>query len=267
MEPSAIGVRLLSSAIVPIVKKLFVVEPPGAGLVDRPVRISGLVSFRGEKRNLTERDLHRLAAELVRRSVRAAGPHERPVPQDEEEAVARALAATLHGLGDLTLSDVEAVRHGPRSLAHRLTADAPDQGRLRGLSEPATALYQSVLETACLHILHFFTQRSSFVAHTLVQQSEQLAGLVAKVDALIERNPTHAAADVAFDERYAQYIARKHGTLTIYGIDLTHSPDRWPLDATYLSLQATRTAPDRHAAHQQPARPQPRTPTARTPTH
>ena len=38
-------------------------------------------------------------------------------------------------------------------------------------------------------------------------------------------------------------IARKHGTLTIYGIDLTNSPGSWPLDAAYLSLEATAALP------------------------
>ncbi|MBB5939422.1 NACHT domain-containing protein [Streptomyces zagrosensis] len=240
MEPAAIGTRLVSSAIVPLIKKLFVAEGPGAGLVDKPVRVSALVSFRGEKRTLTERDLHKLATELVRRSIRSAGPHERPVSPGDETAVIDALARTLHGLGDLTISDVEAVRHGPRSLAQRLNEGSPDGGCPTHLSADATTLYRSVLETACLHILHFFTQRSTFVARTLVEQSEQLSGLVAKVDALIERHPSHATADAQFEERYARYIASKHGTLTIYGIDLTSSPDRWPLDATYLSLQATR---------------------------
>ncbi len=71
------------------------------------------------------------------------------------------------------------------------------------------------------------------------------------MDALIERNPTHAATDVRFEERYARYVTRKHGTLTIYGIDLTASPDRWPLDATYLSLQATPLGRHRREAHRQ----------------
>ncbi|MFE6778723.1 NACHT domain-containing protein [Streptomyces sp. NPDC057702] len=246
MEPTVIGTRLASSAIAPLVRKLFVSEGPGAGLVDKPVRISGLVSFRGEKRTLTETDLHKLAAELVRRGIRAAGPGERPIPADEQEAVTHALTRTLHGLGDLTLSDVDAVRHGSGGLARRLVAQRPDAGRAHGLSADATAFHDTVLEAACLHILHFFTQRSSFVAHTLVRQSEQLSELVTRVDALIERTPTHAAADVRFEERYARYVTARHGTLTIYGIDLTTSPDRWPLDATYLSLRATRAATPRH---------------------
>ena len=65
MEPTAIGTRLASAVIGPLVKKLFVTEGPGAGLVDKPIRISSYVSFKGEKRALTESDVRDLAAKLV----------------------------------------------------------------------------------------------------------------------------------------------------------------------------------------------------------
>ncbi|MER0481776.1 hypothetical protein ABR737_26150 [Streptomyces sp. Edi2] len=40
MDPSAVGIRLASGVVAPLVKKLFVKEGPGAGLLDGPVRIS-----------------------------------------------------------------------------------------------------------------------------------------------------------------------------------------------------------------------------------
>lgn len=46
MEPAAIGAKLASSVVTPLVKKLFRADGPGAGLVEKPVRISGFVSFR-----------------------------------------------------------------------------------------------------------------------------------------------------------------------------------------------------------------------------
>ncbi|QHC26141.1 NACHT domain-containing protein [Streptomyces sp. GS7] len=237
MDPSAVGVKLASSVVAPLVKKLFVKEGPGAGLVDRPVRISALVSFRGEQRTLTDRDLHKLAAELVRRAVRSAGPGEGPVPEDEETAVADALAATLAGLGTLDMDDVQAVALGATALAERLTAAAPQAAR--ELSRDAELLHQTLVDTACLHIVHFFTQRSTFVARTLVQQSRSLDALIEIVDEFLERHPSPRTADAAFERGYLTYLARKHGRLTIYGIDLHNSPDRWPLDAAYMSLEAT----------------------------
>ncbi|MEW1754221.1 NACHT domain-containing protein [Streptomyces angustmyceticus] len=244
MDPTALGIRLASGVVAPLVRRLFVQEGPGAALVDRPVRISGLVTFTGEKRTLAEKDLHRLARELVERAVRSAGPGERPLPADEEPAVAGALAATLRGLGSLDMDDVQAVHLGADALAGRLRAASP--AAVRGLSRDAELLHDTLLGLACLHIVHFFTRRSAFVARTLVAQSRTLDGLVGAMDAVLARHPSPQAADTAFERDYLAYLARKHGRLTIYGIDLTHSPDRWPLDAAYLSLAAT--APEATAA-------------------
>ncbi|WP_431042945.1 NACHT domain-containing protein [Streptomyces sp. P1-3] len=238
MDPGAIGARLASTAVAPLVRKLFVREGAGAGLVDKPVRISSLVSFKGEKRTLTEKDLRKLAAKLVEQAVAAAGPGERPCPADEEQAVADALAHALGGLGDLDMDDVQAVRLGHRALAQRLGGTAGEQGHDRYLSASAALLYQRLLETTCLHILHFFTQRSTFVARTLVEQSGRLGELITKVDVLIGRLPAQSAEDAGFEHRYAKYVTAKYGTLSIVGVDLSRAEASWPLDAAYLSLEA-----------------------------
>ncbi|MFF8359339.1 NACHT domain-containing protein [Streptomyces chartreusis] len=234
MEPTAIGARLASAAIGPLIKKLFVSEGPGAGLVDKPVRISAYVSFRGEKRTLTDADVGRLADRLVRKALQAG---ERPVAADERQAVTDALAVTLRALGDITVTDLDAVRLGHREFARSLrrASGSPE----RHLSADGTYFYESLLDTACLHILHFFTQRSTFVAHALVEQARSLGELVVKLDELIRRNPLPGGEDAAFEPRYLDHVAKKHGKLTIYGIDLNNSPRRWPLDVAYLSLQAS----------------------------
>ncbi|MFD6431661.1 NACHT domain-containing protein [Streptomyces venezuelae] len=232
MDPAVIGTRLASSAVAPLIKKLFVREGPGAGLVEKPVRLSSLVSFRGEQRTLGGRDVRRLAERLVAASL--ASPGERSFPPDEAEAVTDALARTLLSLGDLDMDDVQAVRLGHRELARTLIGDASASG----LSADAALYLDSVTEWACLHILQFFTQRSTFVAATLVAQSRGQDELIAKVDELIARNPTAGAEDLAFERRYLAYVAKKHSKLTIFGIDLTGSPGKWPLDAAYMSLEA-----------------------------
>ncbi|MER6673913.1 NACHT domain-containing protein [Streptomyces sp. NPDC000983] len=242
MDPAVLGVRLASSLVAPLVKKLFVQEGPGAALVDRPVRVSGLVSFRGEKRALDRPALRRLAAGLVAEALKGG---ERPVPADEEEAVALALADTLYALGDLTMTDVQAVELGHEALAAQLaTAGGHPE---RDLSYDGAQLHARLLATACLHIVHFFTQRSSFVARTLVEQSRRQRELIAKVDLLIARTPPADGTDTAFERRYLPYVTTRHGRLTIYGIDLADSPDRWPLDTAYLSLQALGPAEDDRA--------------------
>ncbi|MFJ4337172.1 NACHT domain-containing protein [Streptomyces sp. NPDC088915] len=236
MEPALIGTRLASAAIGPLLKKLLVAEGPGAGLVpkDAEVRLSGLVSFRGEKRALTEKDVRGLAATLVERSRRGDG--EPPFPADETGAVTDALAAHLLALGDLDMDDVQAVRLGHRDLARRLRAAAPAPD---GLSTDSVLYLETLTEWACLHILEFFTRRSTFVARSLVEQTRAQAELLAKTDELIRRTPRAETRDAEFERRYLAHLAKKHGRLTIYGVDLHHSPDEWPLDMAYLSLEAT----------------------------
>ncbi|MEU1078492.1 MULTISPECIES: NACHT domain-containing protein [unclassified Streptomyces] len=233
MEPGLLTAKVASAAVAPLIRRLFAAEPAGAALADRPVRISAYVSFRGERRTLGQAELRTLAAKLVRAALRTG---ERPVPPDEERAVADALARTLYALGELTLSDAEAVALGHRELARELrrAGDHPE----RHLSADATHFYERLLDTSCLHILNFFTQRSTFVPATLVEQTRRQSELIARVDELIARTPRADAHDAGFEERYLAHLARKHGRLTIYGIDLANSPRTWPLDTAYLRLEA-----------------------------
>ncbi|MFD5078911.1 NACHT domain-containing protein [Streptomyces sp. NPDC058371] len=54
---------------------------------------------------------------------------------------------------------------------------------------------------------------------------------------------------VGFEQRYRQYVARRHEKLSVIGLDLA-CPDRscWPLDAAYLSLELAATSPDQTSA-------------------
>ncbi|WP_395572934.1 NACHT domain-containing protein [Streptomyces sp. BK79] len=237
MEPAVLGGKLASSLVAPLVKKLFVTGGPGAGLVDRPVRLARLVSFRGEQRHLGEAEVRKLAGRLVGASLDSPG--EPPFPRDEAEAVTVALTTRLLALGDLDMDDVQAVRLGHQELAKQLQHRTPSA--TGGLSADACYFLDSVTEWACLHILEFFTRRSTFVARTLVEQARWHAELIAKVDELIARTPRPDARDMAFERRYLSYVAERHNHLTIYGIDLRDSPDRWPLEVAYLSLEATTT--------------------------
>jgi NACHT domain len=240
MEPAVLGGKLASSLVGPLVRKLFVADGPGAGLVDKPVRLKDLVSFRGEKRTLDEKDVHKLAEHLVRQA--AESPGERPFRTGEETAVAHALARRLLALGELEMDDVQAVRLGHRELAGQLRRQAP--GAEHGLSSDACHFLDSATEWACLQILEFFTRRSTFVARTLVEQTRSQAELIAKVDELLARIPRPDSRDAAFERGYLSYVAKKHGKLTIYGIDLSNSPGHWPLDAAYLSLDVLGRADD-----------------------
>ncbi|MEU3255180.1 NACHT domain-containing protein [Streptomyces sp. NPDC006997] len=237
MEPVGVGARLASSIVVPLVKKLFVSDGPGADLVDRPVRISSLVSFQGEKRTLSDREFQKIAQELVRQAIQSTGMSER-LPAYEQNAVANAVQHSLSSLGRIHMDDVQAVQLGHLELSRQLRANNP--AATVGLSSDAVLLHASVLDTACLHILHFFSTRSSFIPRTLLEQSRRLAEISSRIDLLIMRTPSPADGD--FEKRYLQYVADKHGKLSIFGLDLPSSTNSWPLDVAYLSLEATGTA-------------------------
>lgn len=68
----------------------------------------------------------------------------------------------------------------------------------------STHLYFRLLHSAYLHILHFFTQRSTFVAHTLVKQSRQLDRMIRLTDVLVERPTSRTAQDATFEQQYAR---------------------------------------------------------------
>ncbi|MCM1976367.1 NACHT domain-containing NTPase [Streptomyces sp. G1] len=233
MDASVLGIRLASGVVTPLVKKLFRGEGAGAGLVDRPVRISSYVSLR-EQRVLSRGDLRRLADKLVAEALQAPG--EQPLPPGEEAGVAAALAATLHSLGDLALEDVQAVAMGSRAFTAALRRAAP----ATGLGRDAQLFHDRLLETTCLHILHFFTTRSTYIPAALVEQSRRQAEAIAKIDALLARIPRQDGQelqDAAFETRYLEYLAQRHGTLTIFGIDLPPGSARWPLEVAYVDLK------------------------------
>ncbi|MFJ7269022.1 NACHT domain-containing protein [Streptomyces sp. NPDC099050] len=232
MDASVVGIRLASGVVAPLVKKLFRGEGAGAGLVDRPVRISSYVSLR-EQRVLSRDDLRRLADKLVEEALRAPG--ERPLPPGEEAGVSAALAATLHSLGDLAMEDVQAVEMGARAFAAELRRAAP----ATGLGRDAELFHDRLLDTTCLHILHFFTTRSTYIPSALIESARRQAETIAKIDAVLARIPRQDGRDTAFEARYLEYLVKRHSTLTIFGIDLRPGSARWPLDAAYVSLEAT----------------------------
>ena len=249
VDAGVLGARIASSAVAPLMKKLFVKDQPGAGLVSSPVRISALVSFGREKRSVTPKDVEKVAAELVRRALKTAGPGEQPVTAEEATAVTHALGHSLASLGTLTIEDYEAVDLGPEEFARTLRSHAAVISY--GLSGDGELFYEQLLHTAALHILNFFTQRSTYIARQQTAQSRQLARLVRAVDVLLGRLPSQSAEDAGFEARYAEHITGRYGTLTIYGLDTGTS--EWSLDTAYLSLEATRERDGQDGGLQIPA--------------
>ncbi|MFF4833243.1 NACHT domain-containing protein [Streptomyces sp. NPDC001315] len=233
MDPRIIGARLASSTVGPLVKRLFARQSPGAGLVDKPVRLSALVSFQGEQRQLTERDVGEIAAVMVQEA--EASPGEPPFPPEERDAVVGALARRLLALGDLDMDDVQVVQLGHHNLARELRRRSPTDDLAGGASH----FLDSLTEWACVHVLNFLTQRSTFVARTSMEQSRSRTELIARIDELITRAPRRDAHDSAFERRYLAYVVDEHSKLLLYGVDPARSPETRPLNVAYLSLTAT----------------------------
>jgi hypothetical protein len=230
----------LAKAAVPLTAKLiakvFPKEGRGAGLVDAPMRISSLISLKGEKQNLTSGDVQKLTYKLVKAAIESA-PHEYSDLEDEAEAVAGALSRTVLALGEITMSDIQAIELGHEEFARELRKAAPDASS--DLSSAGESLYESLLDICCLYILNFFTQRSAFIQRTQVEHSRRIAHQSRQIATLLSRIPDQNSADLAFEDRYAEAVRAEHGRVRIFGLDLDRSRGRgWDLDAAYLNLEA-----------------------------
>ncbi|NGN66772.1 NACHT domain-containing protein [Streptomyces sp. A7024] len=245
MDLSLVIGRLTQRAVEAAITKIFV-EKPGAGYVDTPIRIRRWLPQKGAS-TLTERDLDKIAAELVRRAVGGGGGgagaelRERPIAADEDQAVTDALARTLHAMGEVEMDDVQALGLRPDAFAAELRSRAPDVER--ELTEEGTLLYRLLLELAARHILEFFSKQKQFETATLVAYGQYIADLEDRYTRLADRLPSRTSEDAAFERRYKRDIAVLHNQLTIYGIDLAHSPRSWPLDTAYLDLRCEPTDP------------------------
>ncbi|MEU1020033.1 NACHT domain-containing protein [Streptomyces sp. NPDC005898] len=241
MDGGTVGLRVASAVIAPLLKRLLLpaAKAPGAQFDGRPIPVRRLIAFSREHRTLSEDDLHRIARELVRRAVRAAGPYDPPVGADEKDAVGLALTRTLHALGDLEMDDVQAFALGPEKLAAELSRRAGPETR-RLLSDDAARFHDRLLETACVHVVRFFSEQPGFAARTQVEQSRAIREQGERLERILERLPDVSARDARFEEHYARYVVQSHGRLTIHGVDLREPSDHeWPLDTAYLSLEAS----------------------------
>ncbi|MEV1023740.1 NACHT domain-containing protein [Streptomyces sp. NPDC050264] len=242
MEPGAVGLRIASAVVVPLLKRLVLppAKVPGAEFGERPVRMRHMLSFVGDHPTVSRDDLHRLSRELVRRAVRAAGPHERPIEDDEHDAVGQALTRTLFAFGELDMDDVRVFLLGPEKLAAALSRQAGADTR-RLLTRDAALFHDRLLETACVHLVRFFTQRPGFEARARLEDSRELREVHATLDVVLRRvsGDDWGPLDGRFEESYARYVVQRHGRLTLYGVDLRDpSGHEWPLESAYLRLRA-----------------------------
>ncbi|MER5932219.1 NACHT domain-containing protein [Streptomyces sp. NPDC002054] len=218
--------RIAGTAVGALLKPLLA-KAPGAGEVASPVRPAArwrrpAALGADEIRRLTEGLADRLGPVGA-----GVAEHERLAALD---AVGDAFAAfAARGTVDAVDADtLFALDLDPHRLTAAVLAHSPT-----GLGEPAERMYRELVGACCRHLVEYVTTLPEFGARADVELVRRTGELARAVDRLAER-PDGAA--YAFEERYAQYIARTHERLQLFGVTFSSSRQEWPLDLAYIGL-------------------------------
>ncbi len=231
--------RVAGTAAAALVKSLLA-RAPGAGLARDPAR--PVQYWRKPAVELGAAQVRRLAEILAAR----LGAATARLPEHERLAALTAVGDAFAALGPLNTDTLFAADLDPAALAATVPAPPP------GLSEPAEALYRRLVALCCAHAVEYATTLPAFGARANVELVRRTGELSRTLEQLQHR-PDGAAH--AFEERYAEYIARTHGRLQLFGLTLSRSRQEWPLDVAYISLavsgeQLLPGEPDLHTGSQ-----------------
>jgi len=202
----------------------------GAGLVERPVRFSEWVVWRGGKKELTEKDIRKLVDKLVRRAGDADSGFKMIGPELGDEVVT-GLTATLMAIDQITLDDVVDADLAADRLADLLRKAAPDAAT--GLDGPPADMYAALLHVCCVHIVEFFTRRPEFVTRATVAQVRAVAELR---DEVRERSPDLASEAARFETHYRDGLLPELDQEHLFGLQLPLDEQTYQLSTAYVSL-------------------------------
>ncbi len=203
----------LASTVVSAVAKSFLVPRPGASLVTGPLRPLPKPA-----------SPDRLAKVLGHRLDEAHGS----VPEHERTAAVDAVRDSFAAAGALDTDRLFALGLAPERLATELRRPHPG---------PGEALYEELLALCCAHVLEQLTAHPSFAARAAVEQTRAADSARELIEDVRDRvGPRPEAAALAFEEKYARYVAQAHGRLELFGLTLGRSASEWPLDTAYISL-------------------------------
>ncbi|MEV5083554.1 NACHT domain-containing protein [Streptomyces sp. NPDC056159] len=207
----AVVVRL-ASTVAQTVAKSVLTPKPGAGLVADPVR--PLPKPAGPEK---------LARVLEQRIASAYAS----LPQHERLAAVAAVQDTFRAAGPLDADRLFAADLDPGRLTDELRWPVAD------LAERARDLYEELLRLCCAHLVEQLTAHPTFAARAAVEHTRRTGTL------LRERTLTGSAAEAAlgFEQRYADFVAKAHSRLELFGVTLGgRRCAEWPLDTAYISL-------------------------------
>ncbi|MGE7390618.1 NACHT domain-containing protein [Streptomyces sp. NPDC004126] len=217
--------RVAGTAAGALLKPLLA-RAPGAGLTADPA--APVPRWRRSPPELGPPEIRRLSETLATRLREACAE----LPENERRAALDAVgdAFAALGPGSINVSTLLAADMDPATLS---TALPPPPA---GLSESAEAFYRRLVTLCCEHAMEHATALPGFGARADVELVRRTGDLNRRLGRLHAR--TDGAAH-AFEERYAQYIARTHGRLQLFGLTLDRSRQEWPLDVAYISLAVT----------------------------
>ncbi|MGZ9930197.1 NACHT domain-containing protein [Streptomyces sp. NC-S4] len=219
--------RVAGTAAGALVKSLLA-RTPGAGLAADPAR--PVQRWRRPPAELGDGEMRRLAEALAAR----LGPECAALPEHERLAALDAAGDAFAALGPLDARSLFAADLDPAALAAALP------GPPAGLSPAAGALYGRLVRLCCAHAVEYVTTLPGFGARADVELVRRTGELARSLDRL---GATGDGTAYAFEERYAEYVARTHGRLQLFGLTLSHSRQEWPLDVAYISLSVSGDAP------------------------
>ncbi|MGW5526226.1 NACHT domain-containing protein [Streptomyces xanthochromogenes] len=203
----------LASTVVSTVAKSLLAPRPGAGLVTGPLRPLPRPA-----------SPDRLAKVLGHRLDEAYGT----LPEHERTAAVDAVRDGFAAAGALDADRLFALGLAPDRLATEVRRPHPG---------PGEALYEELLALCCAHVLEQLTAHPSFAARAAVEQTRAAGSARELIEDVRDRvGPRPEAAALAFEEKYARYVAQAHGRLELFGLTLGRSASEWPLDTAYISL-------------------------------
>ncbi|MFF3337141.1 NACHT domain-containing protein [Streptomyces flavidovirens] len=216
MQGLEVVLARLAGTVAGAAAKSLLIPRPGAGLVDAPVRPLPRPPGPG-----------RLAKVLARRLSQAYAD----LPEAERLAAADAVRDAFEAAGEVGPERLFAVDLDPVRLAAGL------RGPAAGLSARGEELYEELLGMCCAHLMEQLTAHPHFPARAAVEQTRAAGRTRELVDDVRARvGPRPDAAALAFEQRYADFVAQTHGRLELFGLTLGRSGSEWPLDTAYISL-------------------------------
>ncbi|MFD7121110.1 NACHT domain-containing protein [Streptomyces sp. NPDC059922] len=216
MSTEVVVARLAGTVMGAIAKSLLTPKP-GAGLVAAPVRPLPKPA-----------SPDRLAKVLARRLKDA---HAR-LPENERLAAVEAVRSAFAAAGELGPDRLFALELDPARLREELRTAHPGPG-----PGPGEDLYLELLGLCCAHVVEQLTAHPSFAARAAVEQTRAAGRTRELVEDVRDRvGPRPEAAELGFEQRYADFVTATQGRLELFGLTLGRTANEWPLDTAYISL-------------------------------